>query len=124
MRYPVVRDLHTGGRKVFLRADLNVPLESGRIADDTRIRAILPTLRFLLEQGSSVILASHLGRPKGSMNPDFSLEPVAEKLSSLLKIRVLFAPDCIGPRVEVRCRVVDVIGVVQHHTQVTDTADA
>ncbi len=100
MRYPVISDLQTSGRKVFLRADLNVPLESGRIADDTRIRAILPTLRFLLEQGSSVILASHLGRPKGCVNPDLSLGPVAEKLSKLLKIKVLFAPDCVGSSVE------------------------
>jgi phosphoglycerate kinase len=100
VKYPVIRDLQTRGRKVFLRADLNVPLASGQIADDTRIRAMLPTLRFLLEQGSSVILASHLGRPKGSVNPDLSLRPIAEKLSELLRIKVIFAPDCVGPYVE------------------------
>jgi len=100
LRYPSVRELSTEGRKVFLRADLNVPLENGVVADDTRIRAVLRTIRFLLDQGSAVIIASHLGRPKGTVVPGLSLRPVAGRLSKLLRIKVMFAPDCIGPGVE------------------------
>lgn len=100
LRYPSVRELSTEGRKVFLRADLNVPLENGVVADDTRIRAVLRTIRFLLDQGSAVIIASHLGRPKGTVVPGLSLRPVAGRLSELLRIKVMFAPDCIGPGVE------------------------
>jgi phosphoglycerate kinase len=94
---PSIRELDTGGRKVFLRADLNVPLESGRIADDTRIMAVLPTLRKLLESGSPVILASHLGRPKGEAVPSLSLKPVAEKIAGITGMNVLLAPGCTGP---------------------------
>jgi len=99
VNYPSIRDLDTGGRKVFLRADLNVPLESGRIADDTRIMAMLPTLRKLLDSGSPVILASHLGRPKGEVVPALSLKPIAEKIAGITGMNVLFAPGCKGPSV-------------------------
>ncbi len=92
-----VRDLKANGRRVFVRVDFNVPIEGGRITDDTRIRSSLPTIRHLLEQGATVILASHLGRPKGKPKPEFSLKPVAEHLASLLGRPVAFAPDCIGP---------------------------
>jgi phosphoglycerate kinase len=98
VKYPSVRELDTGGRKVLLRVDLNVPLEYGHIMDDTRIRAMIPTLRNLLEQGSPVILASHLGRPKGRVVPELSLRPVAEKLSSLLRMKVQFTPESTGPK--------------------------
>ncbi|TMB49376.1 MAG: phosphoglycerate kinase, partial [Chloroflexi bacterium] len=79
-----VRDVDVSGKRVFLRADLNVPLDDGRITDDTRIRASLPTIRYLLERGASVILASHLGRPKGKVNDALRLKPVADRLSQLL----------------------------------------
>lgn len=85
------------GRRVFVRADLNVPLDQGRVSDDSRIRASLPTLRRLLAGGARVVLASHLGRPKGARRPELSLAPVAERLKELLGRPVEFANDCIGP---------------------------
>ena len=91
-----IRDLDIKGRRVFVRVDFNVPLDAGRITDDTRIRASLPTITYALEQGATVILASHLGRPKGKPKPEFSLKPVASRLSELLGRPVAFAPDCIG----------------------------
>ncbi len=92
-----LRDLKARGRRVFVRVDFNVPIEGGRITDDTRIRSSLPTIRHLLDQSATVILASHLGRPKGKPKPEFSLKPVAEHLAGLLGRPVAFAPDCIGP---------------------------
>jgi phosphoglycerate kinase len=91
-----VKDLELRGRRAFVRVDFNVPIKGGTIKDDTRIRASLPTIRYVLEQGATVILASHLGRPKGAPNPEMSLRPVAARLSDLLGRPVVFADDCVG----------------------------
>ncbi len=95
-----VRDLDVRGRRVFVRVDFNVPLCSGRVADDTRVAASLPTLRLVLQRGGRVVAASHLGRPKGRPVPEMSLRPVAERLGALLGSRVRMAPDCVGPATE------------------------
>lgn len=100
MALMTVRDIDVTGKKVFVRVDFNVPLEGGTITDDTRIRAALPTIQYLAENGAVAILASHLGRPKGEKNPKYSLAPVAGRLEQLLGKKVTFAPDCIGPEVE------------------------
>lgn len=97
MNIKTVRDLDVKGKKVFVRVDFNVPLnENKAVTDDTRIRAAVPTIRFLIDQGAKVILASHLGRPKGQVNEAFTLAPVAAKLAEILGKPVLFAKDCIG----------------------------
>jgi len=95
-----VRDLDLKGRRVLMRVDFNVPMEAGRVIDDKRIRAALPTIQYGLEQGASLILMSHLGRPKGGPDPEFSLKPAAEVLAKLLGTPVQMAPDCVGPEVE------------------------
>lgn len=101
MNKKTIRDIEAAGKKVFIRVDYNVPMDkSGQITDDTRIRATLPTLNFLLEQGAALILASHLGRPKGAPEPQYSLAPVAKKLTELLGKEVLFAGDCVGTEAE------------------------
>ena len=99
-----VEHLDLSGKRVFLRVDLNVPLEDGRIAEDTRIRAVLPTIEYCLKGGAGVILASHLGRPKGKPDPRYSLKPVAARLGELLGRPVPLLPDCIGPEVEAAAR--------------------
>lgn len=88
------------GKRVFVRVDFNVPIEKGIITDDMRIRGALPTIKLLVERQAKVILASHLGRPKGGPSPEFSLAPAAKRLSDLLGKPVTMAPDCIGPEVE------------------------
>ena len=101
MEKMTIRDVEVTGRRVFLRADLNVPLDDGRITDDTRIRASLPTIVNLLERGASVVLASHLGRPKGKVNDALRLRPVAERISQLLGRPVRMTGDALGPGVRV-----------------------
>src|SRR5437867_7482679 len=95
-----VRDLDVEGLRVFCRVDFNVPLENGRVGDDRRIAASLPTLRLLLDRGSRVVLASHLGRPKGKPSPGMSLAPVARRISEMMSQEIRLAPDCVGPEVE------------------------
>ncbi len=95
-----VRDLELKGKRVLMRVDFNVPLEGEDVRDDTRIRAALPTIRYVLERGGKLILMSHLGRPKGKVVPELSLKPVAGRLSELLGKPVRMAPDCVGPEVE------------------------
>ncbi|HTL44790.1 MAG TPA: phosphoglycerate kinase [Vicinamibacterales bacterium] len=92
-----ITDLALDGNRVLMRVDFNVPIKNGAITDDTRIRASLPTIRYALDHGATVILCSHLGRPKGQRNPEYSLRPVAVRLSELLGRPVEFADDCIGP---------------------------
>ncbi|MDW8353027.1 MAG: phosphoglycerate kinase [Bryobacterales bacterium] len=97
-----IRDLDLENKRVFIRVDFNVPLADGgqTITSDKRIRASLPTIQYALERGAAVILASHLGRPKGKPNPEMSLKPVARRLEELLGRPVKMAPDCVGPEVE------------------------
>ncbi len=99
-----VDHLDLSGKRVFLRVDFNVPLEAGRVADDTRITATLSTIECCLKGGAAVVLASHLGRPKGKADPRYSLRPVAARLEELLGRPVPLLPDCVGPEVEERVR--------------------
>jgi phosphoglycerate kinase len=97
-----IQDLNLEGKTLFIRVDFNVPLTNGgqEITSDKRIRASLPTIQYALDHGAAVILASHLGRPKGKFNAEMSLKPIATKLQELLGKPVRFAPDCVGPEVE------------------------
>ncbi len=100
MKLKTIKDKDYKGKKIFLRVDYNVPIEKGIIIDDTRIVSTLPTINYLLSQGASLIIASHLGRPKGKFTPELSLKPIAEKLSQILNKGVKFAPDCVGDEVK------------------------
>src|SRR5687768_11188146 len=97
-----IRDLDLQNKRVFMRVDFNVPLAAGgqEITSDKRIKSSLPTIQYALERGAALILASHLGRPKGKRNAEMSLKPVAKRLEELLKRPVKMAPDCVGPEVE------------------------
>ena len=96
-----IRDLDIKGKKILVRVDFNVPLDDqGNITDDTRIRGVLPTINYALDEHAKIIIMSHLGRPDGQRTEKFSLAPVAKRLSRLLDKEVKLAPDCIGPEVE------------------------
>ena len=95
-----IRDLELRGKRVFLRVDFNVPMAGEAVEDDTRIRETLPTLRYAIDQGARLVLASHLGRPRGKVDPKYTLAPVAERLRELLGKPVVFAADCVGPDAE------------------------
>src|SRR5579872_6536422 len=99
-----IRDLQMSGKRVFMRVDFNVPLDGARVTDDTRIRETHPTIEFARKQGAKLVLASHLGRPKGKPDPKYSMHPVAAKLAELLGMAVDFAPDCVGGDAEARSR--------------------
>ncbi len=101
-----VRDIDVKGKRVLVRVDYNVPIKDGAVGDDTRIRAAMPTLNYLLEHGAAVILCSHLGRPKDGPDPKFSLKPVQAHLSKLLGKPVAFAEDCIGPKAEAAAKAI------------------
>ncbi len=96
MNKKTVRDIDLQGQRVLMRVDFNVPLKDGVITDDTRIRAALPTIKYILDAGASLVIMSHLGRPKGAPNPEFSLGPVAEYLGTLIDNTVKMAPDTVG----------------------------
>lgn len=100
MNKKTVRDIDLKGKRVLMRVDFNVPMQDGKVTDDKRIKASLPTIKYILDQGASLILMSHLGRPKGGPDPEFSLRPVADVLSSQLGVPVKMAPDTVGPEVE------------------------
>ena len=95
-----IRDLDLSGKRVFIRVDFNVPLDGGKVSDDTRIRATIPTLKLAIDRGARLVLASHLGRPKGKPDPKYSLKPVAARLQELLGKPVAFAADCVGAEAE------------------------
>jgi phosphoglycerate kinase len=99
-----IRDLDLSGKRVFIRVDFNVPLEGTRVSDDTRIRETLPTLRLAIDRGARLVLASHLGRPKGKVDPKYSLAPVAARLRELLGKPVEFASDCVGADAEAKSK--------------------
>jgi len=100
MNKKTVKDINLHGKRVLMRVDFNVPMDGGKVTDDKRIKASLPTIQYVLEQGASLILMSHLGRPKGGPDPEFSLKAAAEVLAGHLNKPVQMAPDCVGPQVE------------------------
>ncbi|MEW6240379.1 MAG: phosphoglycerate kinase [Chloroflexota bacterium] len=104
MNKKTVKDIDLKGKRVLMRVDFNVPMADGKVTDDKRIKASLPTIQYVLEQGASVILMSHLGRPKGGPDPEFSLKAASEVLANLLGRPVKMAPDCVGSEVEEMAR--------------------
>ncbi len=107
-----LRELDVADKRVFLRADLNAPLDRGEVADDTRLAAVVPTIRHILDARGSVVLASHLGRPKGKPDPRYSLKPVGERLAALLGRALPLAPDCVGPEVVAQARALEPGGIL------------
>jgi phosphoglycerate kinase len=117
-----VKDLDLAGKRVFIRVDFNVPLDKGTVADDTRIRETLPTLKLAMDRGGRLVLASHLGRPKGKVDPKYTLAPVAARLKELLGKPVEFAADCVGADAEAKSKALPNGGVlllenVRYHPQ-------
>ena len=100
MNKKTVRDIDLKGKRVLMRVDFNVPMEDGKVTDDKRIRAAIPTIKYVLDQGASLLLMSHLGRPKDGFDPEFSLSAAAKVLAGILGIPVQMASDCVGPDVE------------------------
>src|SRR3972149_4958386 len=100
MNKKTVKDIDIRGKRVLMRVDFNVPMADGKVTDDKRIKAALPTIKYVLEQGASLILMSHLGRPKGGTDPEFSLRAASEVLATLLGTPVKMAPDSVGAEVE------------------------
>jgi phosphoglycerate kinase len=100
MNKKTVKDIDLKNKRVLMRVDFNVPMADGKVTDDKRIKAALPTIQYVLEQGASLMLMSHLGRPKGGADPEFSLRAASEALATLLNRPVQMAPDCVGPEVE------------------------
>ena len=107
-----IHDLDLNGKRVFIRVDFNVPLKDGAVTDDTRIRETLPSLRLAIQKGGRLVLASHLGRPKGGPDPKYSLAPVAKKLQELMERPVVFASDCVGADAEARSKALTDGGVL------------
>jgi phosphoglycerate kinase len=107
-----INDIDLRGKRVFIRADFNVPLKDGVVTDDTRIRETLPTLRLAIQKGGRLVLSSHLGRPKGGPDSKYSLAPVANKLTELLERPVAFAEDCVGPDAEAKSKALTDGGVL------------
>jgi phosphoglycerate kinase len=103
-RIKSIRDLDFKNKATFLRVDFNVPIKDGKVVDDTRIQAALPTIKFLLEAGARLVCASHLGRPKGEPEPQYSIEPVAERLGDLLGVDVMFTDDSVGSAIQRQLR--------------------
>jgi phosphoglycerate kinase len=101
-----VKDIDLKGKRVLMRVDFNVPMADGKVTDDKRIKAALPTIQYVLEQGASLLLMSHLGRPKGGFDAQFSLKAAADVLSGLLGLPVKMAPDCVGPEVEAMAKAI------------------
>src|SRR6202051_3320278 len=107
-----INDLDLHGKRVFIRADFNVPLKDGIVTDDTRIPETLPPPRLAIQKGARLVLASHLGRPKGGPDPKYSLAPVAKKLSELLERPVVFSEDCVGVDAEAKSKALTDGGVL------------
>ena len=100
MNKKTVKDIDLKGKRVLMRVDFNVPMADGKVTDDKRIKAALPTIKYVLEQGASLLLMSHLGRPKGGPDPEFSLKAASEALAHFWENPFKMAPDCVGPEVE------------------------
>lgn len=102
-----LKDLDVNGKTVLVRVDFNCPLKDGKVADDNRIQAALPTIKYLMEKNARLVLMSHLGRPKGEVKPELSLAPVAARLGEILESQVQMAPDCVGPEVEAQVKALE-----------------